>query len=140
MTHWAPNVPIMAPKPLVININTPCALERIDASVSLSTYREPDTLKKSNATPYTIIETMSNAIPTPVEGLPRPNSPKRNTHAPMLISITFLIPKRFKAKGISKIHKVSDTWESEISALALLAPQEPEKPSNMLKPLINGLA
>ena len=45
------NVPMVAPKPLVIIMNNPCALLRMLMSVSLSTNKEPETLKKSKATP-----------------------------------------------------------------------------------------
>ena len=82
-TACAPSVPIVAPKPFVMITNSPCALERMPRSVSLSTNSEPDMLKKSNATPYTIME--STNIHTPLPGLPMPKSPKRNTHASMAI-------------------------------------------------------
>jgi hypothetical protein len=40
-------------------------------------------------------------------GFPKENNPKRNTQANIEISITRLIPKRFKKKGIAKIKSVS---------------------------------
>ena len=50
-TKWltisiAPIVPIVAPNPLVIIMNNPWALLRIEEEVILSTYSPPDTLKK----------------------------------------------------------------------------------------------
>ena len=51
---------MVAPKPLVIIINRPWAELRISISVSLSTKREPLMLKKSKATPYTIMLNISN--------------------------------------------------------------------------------
>lgn len=50
-TACAPSAPIVEPKPFVININKPCALERISVFVFWSTNNEPEILKKSNATP-----------------------------------------------------------------------------------------
>lgn len=50
-TTCAANVPIVAPMPFVININSPCAEDLMHGSVSLSTNNEPLMLKKSNATP-----------------------------------------------------------------------------------------
>ncbi len=47
----AESVPMAAPNPFVMSMNKPCALERLDGSTSLSTNREPEMLKKSNATP-----------------------------------------------------------------------------------------
>ena len=79
-------------------------------------------------------------MPKAVAGLPNPNKPKRATQASILISITFLMPKRFKKNGMSKIHNVSEIWESETNAVALRAPQEPVYPANESKPEINGPA
>ena len=73
-------------------------------------------LKKSKATPYTIMD--STNIQTPGPGFPSPNNPKRSTHANMAISITRLIPKCFNTNGINKIHNVSDTCDKDINALA----------------------
>ena len=50
-TAWAQNEPMVAPRPLVIIMNTPCALLRIFSSVFWSTKSEPLMLKKSKATP-----------------------------------------------------------------------------------------
>src|SRR3712207_8738765 len=84
--------------------NSPCALERMLMSVSLSTNREPEMLKKSNATPYTSMERIN--IHTPLPGLPKPNKANRNTHASMAISITLLIPNLLRKKGMSRMHRV----------------------------------
>src|SRR5690606_41992168 len=94
---------MVAPNPLDIIIKTPCALERIFLSVSLSTNKEPETLKKSNAIPYTIMDKTN--IQTPVPGFPTPNNPKRKNQANIAINITFLIPNRFKKNGINKDRK-----------------------------------
>jgi hypothetical protein len=58
--------------------------------VSLSTNSDPETLKKSNATPYTSMENTNSHAPLPV--LPKPKRPKRSTQADMAINITFLMP------------------------------------------------
>ena len=55
-----------------------------------------------------------------MEGFPRPKKPKRNTHANMAISITFLMPNFFMHIGISRMHRVSDAWLMAISALEFL--------------------
>src|SRR5690606_11904567 len=104
-------LPIIAPNPLVIIINKPWAEERIEGSVALSTYIEPDTLKKSNAIPYTILERI--IIHNPLPGSPKENRPKRSTQAVILISITDLIPKRFIKKGMVRIKMVSDICEMD---------------------------
>ena len=44
-------LPRIAPKPLVIIINKPCADERIFELVEVSTNSEPEILKKSKAIP-----------------------------------------------------------------------------------------
>lgn len=66
----ADNVPIVAPNPFVIIMNNPCALDLMFGVVILSTYRPPDTLKKSKAIPYTIHD--SRNIHSPPSGLPAP--------------------------------------------------------------------
>ena len=55
----------------------------------------------------------------------KPKSPKRNTHASMAISITCLMPKRFRKKGISRMQSVSDICDSEIRMLACCTPKVP---------------
>ena len=50
-----------------------------------------------------------------------PKKPKRNTHANIDISITILMPKRFKKKGIIRMHRASLICEMEVSSVALLA-------------------
>jgi hypothetical protein len=47
-------------------------------------------------------------------GLPKAKSPKRSVHASMLISITVLMPKRFKKNGIARMNSVSDTCEIDM--------------------------
>ena len=105
-----------APRPLVISMNTPCALERMSGVVFSLTYREPEMLKKSNATPYTMQLSTKSSTPGQA-GFPAPNRPKRNTQANIAISITFLMPNFFIAKGISRIQSVSEAWLIAISAL-----------------------
>jgi len=51
-----------------------------------------------------IIDKTSRKKPLP--GLPTANNPKRKTHAKMLINMTFLIPNRYKKKGIVRINSV----------------------------------
>ena len=46
-----PKLPKIAPNPLVIIMNKPCAEERILESVVVSTNKDPEILKKSNANP-----------------------------------------------------------------------------------------
>ena len=132
-TACALKVPTVAPIPLVIMIKRPCALERIDKSVSLSTNNEPE---KSNATPYTNMERTN--IQTPSPGSPKPNKPNRSTQAIMAINITRLIPKRPKKKGISKIQHVSLTWDNEINRLACCTPNVFAYSGMALKLVING--
>ena len=48
-----------------------------------------------------------NRITPGISGLPKPKKPKRNTQANIDLSITILIPKRFRKKGIIKIHNAS---------------------------------
>ena len=95
-------------------------------------------LKKSNATPYTIIDKTN--IHTPDPGLPSPNNPKRNTHASIAINITRLIPKCFNAKGISRIHNVSETCDKDINALACCTPKVFAYSGILSKLLRKGLA
>ena len=99
-------LPKIAPIPLVIIINKPCAEERFFESVFVSTNNDPEILKKSKAIPYTTHDKI--IIHNPFTGSPKAKSPKRNTQANILINITCLIPKRFKKNGIAKINKVSD--------------------------------
>ena len=53
-------------------------------------------------------------IHKPSDGSPNAKNPKRNTQASIEISITCLIPNRFKKKGIAKINKVSEIWGMDI--------------------------
>ena len=53
---------------------------------------------------------MNSTRPKPV-GEPAPSSPKRRNQATKEMSITFLMPKRFRQKGISRMQRVSETWE-----------------------------
>ena len=115
-------LPNTAPNPLAIIINKPCADERIFGLVDLSTNSEPDMLKKSNAIPYTIHERI--IIHSPPSGLLNANSPKRNTHASMLVSITAFIPKRFRKKGMASINTISDTWDIESIIVEYLTTNE----------------
>ena len=50
-TQPAARVPIDAPNPLVMSIKRPWALDLISVSVFSLTYKEPEMLKKSKATP-----------------------------------------------------------------------------------------
>ena len=54
---------------------------------------------------------MRNTAPEP--GLPTPKNPKRSTQASIEISITFLIPKRRRKNGISRMQNVSDICDSD---------------------------
>ena len=83
---------------------------------------------------------LSTNIQTPPPGLPAPKKPKRNTQANIAISITFLMPNFFMAKGISRMQSVSEIWLREISALALLAPQAFAKRGFSLNEVIKVLA
>src|SRR5690606_27798470 len=74
--------------------------------------KEPEILKKSNAKPYTMQESM--IIHKPSAGFPKANNPNRSTQAIMAKSMTLRIPKRFKKKGIAKIKRVSEIWEMDI--------------------------
>src|ERR1044072_9000003 len=53
-------------------------------------------------------------IHNPPEGSPKANRPKRKTQANMENSITCLIPKRFKKKGIARINNVSEICEIDM--------------------------
>ena len=48
-------------------------------------------------------------------GLPIPKKAKRSTQANIASSMTFLIPKRFRKNGISRIQTASQIWEIETS-------------------------
>ena len=50
------------------------------------------------------------------------------------------MPKRFKQKGISRIQSVSEICDSEINALAWLAPNESANSGIALKLLMKGFA
>ena len=95
-------------------------------------------MKKSKATPYTIIERTN--IQTPLPGSPIPNSPNLNTHATIAMSITFLMPKRWRKNGMSKIHKASDICDNDVRSVALLAPNVLAYSAIPLKLVINGVA
>ena len=79
-------------------------------------------LKKSNAIPYTIIDKISIQMPDP--GSPKPNSPNRNTQANILMSMTRLIPKCFRKKGMARINSVSDICEMDSRITECLTPKE----------------
>jgi hypothetical protein len=55
--------------------------------------------------------------------LPTPKRPKRNTHANIAISITFLMPKRMRKNDVSRIHKASDICDSDTSIVGFEANQ-----------------
>ena len=114
--------PMTAPSPFVIMKNKPCALALVSGFVSNSTNKEPEMLKKSNAIPYTIMDKISIQMPAP--GSPNPNSPNRNTQANILISMTRLIPKCLKKKGMAKINRVSDICEIDSRITECLTPKE----------------
>ena len=50
-----------------------------------------------------------------------PKNPKRNTHANIDISITILMPKRFKKNGIIRMQRASLICEILVSNVALFA-------------------
>ena len=56
------------------------------------------------------------------------------------MSITLLIPKRLRKKGMSKMHNVSETCDNEISALAWLAPKVLANSGRFLNEVIKPLA
>lgn len=87
---------------------------------------------------YTIIDKIN--IHTPLPGSPIPNSPKRNTHANIDISITFLMPKRFMQNGISSMQSVSLICESDIRIFACCTPNVSANSLCDAKLLMNGLA
>jgi hypothetical protein len=51
IAHPEVKLPKTAPKPFVIIMNNPCADERFFGSVLVSTNKDPEILKKSNAIP-----------------------------------------------------------------------------------------
>ena len=105
-------LPRIAPNPLVIIINNPCALALFSFGTFEFTNKEPEILKKSKAIPYTIQETI--IIQSPSVGFPKDSNPKRKTHAIILINITFLIPNLDKKNGIARMNKVSETCEIDM--------------------------
>ena len=115
-TAPAARVPMVAPKPLVIIMNRPWALERMSSAAFCSTYREPEMLKKSNAMPYTMQLSTNRRTPG-MAGLPIPKKAKRSTQANMEMSITFLMPNFFMKNGMRRMHRVSEAWEMAIRAL-----------------------
>ena len=82
----------------------------------------------------------TNNITPGMPGLPAPKNPKRNTHASIAISITDLIPKRFKKNGINKMHNASQICEIEIRILACCTPNVSANSSIAPKLVMNGLA
>ena len=79
-------------------------------------------------------------IHTPGPGLPAPKRPKRNTQANIAMSITFLMPKNFIAKGMRRMQRVSEICEMEMRALAFCAPQVSANSGISLKWVMKGLA
>ena len=53
-----------------------------------------------------------------------PKKPKRNTHANIDMSMTTLMPKRFRKKGIISMHRASLICEMLVSSVALSAANE----------------
>ena len=131
-------MPIVAPRPFVIIINSPCAEERVSASVFWSTNKAPEILKKSNATPYTI--QLSTSIQSPEPGSPAPNNPNLSIHANMAIIITFFIPNLLRQKGMRRIQHVSLICDREMRILACCAPNVSAYSATSLNDVINGLA
>ena len=54
-------------------------------------------------------------------GLSMPKNPKRNTHANIDMSMTTLMPKRFRKKGIIRMQRASLICDIDVSSVALLA-------------------
>ena len=79
-------------------------------------------LKKSNAMPYTIMDRIN--IHSPEPGSPKPNNPNRNTHANILISMTCLIPKCLRKKGMARINNVSDICEMDSRITECFTPKD----------------
>ena len=67
----------------------------------------------------------STSIQRPAPGSPTANSPKRNTQAKMLISITFLMPKRCRKNGIARMKSVSEICEIDSSRFGCSTPKVP---------------
>ena len=65
----------------------------------------------------------SSATPTVVSVEPMPKNPKRSTQANMAMSITRLIPNRFRKKGINRMQSASETCETETSRVGFSANQ-----------------
>jgi septal ring factor EnvC (AmiA/AmiB activator) len=64
------------------------------------------------------------------------NRPNLNTQANMLISITVLMPYRFRKNGMSNIQSVSDICESDMRMLACSTPKVPANSSMFPKWLV----
>ena len=75
-----------------------------------------------------------------MEGLPIPKSPKRNTHAKSDISMTILMPKRFRKKGMSRMQKASLICEILVRSVALLAAKVSANSGTPLKLVRKGPA
>lgn len=69
---------------------------------------------------------ISRTRPSP--GFPRPKSPKRSTHAKILMSTTTLIPKRLRKNGIARMNNVSDICDTDIRKDNVTSPEN--TPSN----------
>ena len=73
-------------------------------------------------------------------GSPTAKKPKRNTHASIAISITRFMPNLLKKKGMSKIQRVSDICDSEISIFVCCTANVSEYSGKAPKPAIKPLA
>ena len=67
----------------------------------------------------------STSIQRPAPGSPIAKRPKRSTQAKMLISITFLMPKRCRKNGIVRMKSVSEICEIESSRFGCSTPKVP---------------
>ena len=75
----------------------------------------------------------STIIQRPPAGSPYASNPKRNTHANIDISITCLIPNRFRKNGMVRMNKVSDIWEIDIMMVEYFTTNESAYSGNRLK-------
>jgi hypothetical protein len=65
-------------------------------------------------------------IPIVAVVVPTPKKPKRNTHANIAISITFLMPKRRRKKAVIRMHNASEICEIETNIVGFEANQSLE--------------
>ena len=97
----------------------------IPSKQAMNSISLPSTVEDSEETESASTEEEENSEDIYVAGLPKPKSPKRNTHASIAMIITRLMPNRLITNGMSRMQSVSDTCDSEISMLACSTPNVP---------------